>query len=166
MIKEQKGITLIALVITIIVLLILAGVSIAMLTGQNGILTKATGANEKSSVAEVDEAIRLGLAEILANHMDPTFTDTETDDNGVTGQITEENLKNAIEVNNTNITDTVIETVAATAEDTPEGASVGDIVVTYTYSEGKTHQWIVSTADDSLGSIKSSPTILKSSASE
>ena len=68
MIKEQKGITLIALVITIIVLLILAGVSIAMLTGQNGILTKATGANEKSSVAEVDEAIRLGLSEILANH--------------------------------------------------------------------------------------------------
>lgn len=41
MFKEQKGVTLIALVITIIVLLILAGVSIAMLTGDNGILTKA-----------------------------------------------------------------------------------------------------------------------------
>ena len=38
---NNKGITLIALVITIIVLLILAGVSIAMLTGQNGILTQA-----------------------------------------------------------------------------------------------------------------------------
>ena len=36
--KRQSGITLIALVVTIIVLLILAGVSIAMLTGQNGIL--------------------------------------------------------------------------------------------------------------------------------
>ena len=35
-----RGITLIALVITIIVLLILAGVSIAMLTGNNGILTR------------------------------------------------------------------------------------------------------------------------------
>ena len=34
--KSQKGITLIALVITIIVLLILAGVTIAMLTGENG----------------------------------------------------------------------------------------------------------------------------------
>ena len=42
--KSQKGITLIALVITIIVLLILAGVTIAMLTGENGILNKATGA--------------------------------------------------------------------------------------------------------------------------
>ena len=43
-IDEVKGITLIALVITIIVLLILAGVSIAMLTGQNGILTQAQNA--------------------------------------------------------------------------------------------------------------------------
>ena len=50
--EAQKGITLIALVITIIVLLILAGVSIAMLTGQNGILTQAQNAkttNESKS---------------------------------------------------------------------------------------------------------------------
>ena len=40
--KNQKAITLIALVITIIVLLILAAVSIATLTGENGILTNAT----------------------------------------------------------------------------------------------------------------------------
>ena len=40
--KERKGITLIALVITIIVLLILAGISIATLTGNNGLLSKAT----------------------------------------------------------------------------------------------------------------------------
>ena len=42
--KKENGITLIALVITIIVLLILAGVSIAMLTGDNGILTQAQNA--------------------------------------------------------------------------------------------------------------------------
>ena len=46
--KTKKGITLIALVITIIVLLILAGVSIAMLTGENGILNKATTAKQKT----------------------------------------------------------------------------------------------------------------------
>ena len=40
--NSNKGITLIALVITIIVLLILAAVSIATLTGENGILTQAT----------------------------------------------------------------------------------------------------------------------------
>ena len=44
--RDNKGITLIALVITIIVLLILAGVSIAMLTGENGILTQAQRAKE------------------------------------------------------------------------------------------------------------------------
>ena len=46
---NNKGITLIALVITIIVLLILAGVSIAMLTGSNGILTQANRAGEASA---------------------------------------------------------------------------------------------------------------------
>ena len=45
---RNKGITLIALVITIIVLLILAGISIVMLTGDNGILKKATTAKEKT----------------------------------------------------------------------------------------------------------------------
>ena len=53
--KENKGITLIALVITIIVLLILAGVSIATLTGENGILTKANEAKDKTNIANVKE---------------------------------------------------------------------------------------------------------------
>ena len=56
--KRERGITLIALVITIIVLLILAGVSIAMLTGQNGILTQAQKAkNETEKAAENEAAI-------------------------------------------------------------------------------------------------------------
>lgn len=54
MIRNQKGITLIALVITIIVLLILAGVSIAMLTGNNGILTQAN----KSKVAQIEGQVK------------------------------------------------------------------------------------------------------------
>lgn len=54
--KQTKGITLIALVITIIVLLILAGVSIAMLTGSNGILTQAQNAKEETRGASVEEA--------------------------------------------------------------------------------------------------------------
>ena len=53
--KNSKGITLIALVITIIVLLILAGVSIAMLTGQNGILTQAQNAKNKTEEAKEEE---------------------------------------------------------------------------------------------------------------
>ena len=58
-VKLNKGITLIALVITIIVLLILAGVSMAMLTGENGILTQAQNAKNRTEVASEKEAIAL-----------------------------------------------------------------------------------------------------------
>ena len=57
--NKQKGITLIALVITIIVLLILAGISIATLTGENGILKKATVAGEETKKAEYKEILEL-----------------------------------------------------------------------------------------------------------
>ncbi len=56
---NNKGITLIALVITIIVLLILAGVTIATLTRQNGILTKASEASEKTETANEQEQVGL-----------------------------------------------------------------------------------------------------------
>ena len=59
--KNQKGITLIALVITIIVLLILAGVSIAMLAGQNGVLTQATKSKSETLNAEAAERINMAL---------------------------------------------------------------------------------------------------------
>ena len=57
--KKEKGITLIALVITIIVLLILAGVSIAMLTGENGILTVAQRVKEEMDKKASEEQIKL-----------------------------------------------------------------------------------------------------------
>ncbi len=57
--KTDKGITLIALVITIIVLLILAAISIATLTGENGILTKAHGGKKDSTIGEEKEQIKL-----------------------------------------------------------------------------------------------------------
>ena len=53
--KGSRGITLIALVITIIVLLILAGVSLATLVGENGVIKKATTAREKTNIANVKE---------------------------------------------------------------------------------------------------------------
>ncbi len=59
--ETQKGITLIALVITIIVLLILAGVSIAMLTGQNGILTQAQNAKTTTENKSAEEKVKLAV---------------------------------------------------------------------------------------------------------
>ena len=67
--RRNKGITLIALVVTIIVLLILAGISIAMLTGQNGILNRAAEAKEKTRVAQEDESQKLkGYEDIMAQY--------------------------------------------------------------------------------------------------
>ena len=59
--EAQKGITLIALVITIIVLLILAGVSIAMLTGQNGILTQAQNSKTVTENKSAEEKVKLAV---------------------------------------------------------------------------------------------------------
>lgn len=55
--KNQKGITLIALVVTIVVLLILAGTSIAMLSGENGIITQAKEAQVANVEGDVVEKI-------------------------------------------------------------------------------------------------------------
>ena len=64
---KQQGITLIALVVTIVILLILAGVSIAMLTGNNGILTQAQRAKEETKEAQLDEKNTLTSYEQIIN---------------------------------------------------------------------------------------------------
>lgn len=65
--KSNKAITLIALVITIIVLLILVAVSIATLTGENGILTKSQIAKTRTEYTSAKEIIRLELVNIRAD---------------------------------------------------------------------------------------------------
>lgn len=53
---NNKGVTLVALVITIIVLLMLAGISISLMTGDNGVLTKATTVELEFSKTELEES--------------------------------------------------------------------------------------------------------------
>lgn len=77
--REQKGITLIALVITIIVLLILAGVTIAALSGPNGILTNATTATEETAKSEAKEAVTMAINTILTNQYAGATEDNEMD---------------------------------------------------------------------------------------
>ena len=75
--NNVKGITLIALVITIIVLLILAGVSIAMLTGENGILTQAKKAKEETEKAAEEEERQLSeLESIITGEAPKVFDET------------------------------------------------------------------------------------------
>ena len=77
--NTNKGITLIALIVTIIVLLILAGVSIATLTGDNGLLNKAGEAKEQTEVAEVKDRAQLDIldwqADQLKDNNDATLND-------------------------------------------------------------------------------------------
>ena len=98
--KEKRGITLIALVITIIVLLILAGVSIAMLTGDNGILTQATEAKEKNTIGGEKEQISLALQSLRmkkqAENVTNEITVSELDE-----QLKYDGAKN-VEVDNVN----------------------------------------------------------------
>ena len=76
--RNEGGITLIALVITIVVLLILAGVTIATLTGDNGILTRAQEAKEKTEeAAKREEAELADLNSYIDNNGVPIY-DTET----------------------------------------------------------------------------------------
>ena len=82
--KKEKGITLIALVITIIVLLILAGVSIAMLTGQNGLLTQAQNAKTATEKSAEQEKVQIAVM----------------GSRGDEGQLSFEKLKNEIESQN------------------------------------------------------------------
>ena len=75
--NEEKGITLIALVVTVILLLILAGVSINALAGQNGLLKRATEAKEKAETSADEEKRKLAQTEALMSTEDVIY-------NGVT----------------------------------------------------------------------------------
>ena len=84
--KLEKGITLIALVITIIILLILAGVTISMLTGDNGILKQATNARTTNDKAEFEEQVKLAVIASKVNDTARINLETlETELNKISG---------------------------------------------------------------------------------
>ena len=60
--KNQRGVTLIALVVTIIVLIILAGVAIAALTGENGLITRSRESKKLQIEGEVRDRVILAVA--------------------------------------------------------------------------------------------------------
>ena len=92
-VKPNNGITLIALVITIIVLLILAGVTIATLTGENGILTRANDAKEKTEEAEDIEKIKLAITEAQIGDNGYQEIDTTTFQQTLNSQFERRNLQ-------------------------------------------------------------------------
>lgn len=93
--KNQKGITLIALVITIIVLLILAGISIATLTGKNGILTQAGNAKEQTEIGSEKETVE--IAELAVSMADRGNNITKSNLQKELDKLTGENETEVIE---------------------------------------------------------------------
>ena len=73
--KNKKGITLIALVVTVVVLIILAGVSINAVLGDNGIIKKANQAASVTKEAEVKEAINRTILEFYLTNDYETLED-------------------------------------------------------------------------------------------
>ena len=79
--SKERGITLIALVVTIVVLLILAGVSLNLILGNNGIITKSKESRTENRMAQIDEQVKLAIGD--------AYTD------GI-GSITDSGLKSAL----------------------------------------------------------------------
>ena len=99
--KRNKGITLIALVVTIIVLLILAGISISMISGQNGILTKAGDAGDSTKYSNYKERVDLFFQskriekETEENEYEETITD-KAEIKKIIQDITDEDLEKVL----------------------------------------------------------------------
>ena len=123
--NNQKGITLIALVVTIIVLLILAGVSIAMLTGQNGILNRASEASINSKIADAEDLISLNVSDKITDYFHEMYVeDKETP--------TYATLKAAVDAGITAAQDSVDSSVTITNNLTGTGDTIGgNIEVTF-----------------------------------
>lgn len=71
--KEQKGITLVALVITIIVLLILAGVSLSIISGDDGILTNASKAKDETAASTAKEAVAMKIQTLMSEYYEGVY---------------------------------------------------------------------------------------------
>ena len=87
--RNQRGITLVALVITIIVLLILAAVTIAALGGSNGILTNASKSTVANEIGEVKDLVALAVNEGISEYYTTIYVDgtAETADNDLLSTI-------------------------------------------------------------------------------
>ena len=134
--KEQKGITLIALVVTIIVLLILAGIAILMVSGNNGLLQKAADAKVKTDSAKTEEVLKLFGQSKLIDELTKNGTSQPTLAE-IIAQLKSEGV----------ITD---DDVVTYNPDTHK-ISINGVEVNYAINITETKQWNITTDNDSDG---------------
>ncbi len=85
MLKKEKGITLIALVVTIVVLIILAAISISVLGGENSTIDNSKEARDKTEISEEEELVNVSAAQAAAK--------------SESGIVERENLENVLDQN-------------------------------------------------------------------
>ena len=136
--KNQRGVTLIALVVTIIVLIILAGVAIAALTGQNGLITRSREAKALQIRGEVGDRVTLAIgAAKLAAEREATKTagfqaSKNLSASSVIGKAIEEDLGSDYTTGDANSTYSKLGyKVSYTNATTGETPTDGKIVITY-----------------------------------
>ena len=132
--KKEAGITLVSLVVTIIILIILAGISINRLVGDNGIITKAQQAKENILLAQEEEAKQLNQ---LYNQLDSMGSTVDNTDNQII-----EKLKNFKKVIATAITNEGVETLETDSEEVMS-ENIGKIVQEKTKNATATTEDIV-----------------------
>ena len=172
MTKNNKGITLIALVITIIVLLILAGVSIAMLTGSNGVITKARQSEVMNKRGEVAERINMAANAVLTDLFSEVATTTKAKDVAIPDAETIKQQNGLDNDENYSVTTTTgglpeSEGVVVVIGWTPEDAKYGDkIYATINYKKadddidkGKVPFAIKDTASAAIGTNQTFPEV-------
>ena len=154
--KTSKGITLIALVITIIVLLILAGVAISMLSGDNGILSQAAKAKTVTDEKSTEEQIKLAATAAMANEKHEIQSKDELEkelakyglsldeENSVDGPwtITKDGITYTIKRNG----DVINGLTAADLKDNAD--AIGALVTNYKPTADKTTEWRIFFADN------------------
>ena len=96
--QKNQGITLIALVITIIVLLILAGVSLSLVAGENGILKRATTAVDKNNQAQINEEVELAMADLKTAYYEDFYDKGTTTDSW--SEYAQAKLQTGVDTNN------------------------------------------------------------------
>lgn len=95
-IKNTNAITLVALVVTIIVLIILAGISINLVLGQNGVITKARDARERTLLGKEEEAAKLTFTDVQMELTQGRTVDSETFQKMIDGNFGSENATGII----------------------------------------------------------------------
>ena len=144
--KKNNGITLIALVITIIVLLILAGVSIAMITSQDGILGKAKNAKVASALGTAKDGVNNAIAEAMTEYYQDKYVNATPTDN--------KDLIDFIADKIPNTADKFAKGVTAELSTKPASGADTTRTLTLTYTDNGKNSTVIGTVTVATGTIE------------